>query len=987
MNHDKRQETIRDSVYGEIAARYVERYGAVLQRELFESGAPARGGAFGSVYDAAGTAGAVGETGGRGGRSGRGGRGGTDARSAIDRDQGSGAPDGRGDGAGDLDTADGGGAESSGGGWVEAGARSRKTEAGERTKRAEAGARSGQAKADARLSQAEAGLRPGQNGAGWANSGMNAGINAGMSTGKNAGKSTDRGADRGADKSADSDDSPDMWPGDRSKAPDGRIFLKADASTDEWIIEALATERRKRALIRFSIAIAAVACLAASVLFSGLPEMVKNVWETQIASKLSQAPPGGAEAMTTGGALQTTSTASGLTGNALLEDGQPDGPGDSEGDVEDEVGIIPLDFPIRSGYSIVSVIQDAGRTVYFIANEKQDNIVLTVRRGSLPADIAAPLTGIGIGGADVYLAYNEDYSLLLFERDNLVYELTCRYDVNTLMDFCGFENHAFARGVLNPRLGEGGQKSVAVDYMMYIPLKSGTASYSDIRRRIAGGEAPPPGSVVTEEAINYFPPERDYSSMLASMAAASGGGGEEGGQDAGEPDAAGQGAGGTDAGAPDEIDNGSSGEWAQGDHPFQIYYEMGASPLHEDRAIAYVHIMAQDFDWLASPPSNITMLIDTSSTMYSFDKLPMVKEAILHMAEKMDEQDRMSIVVYDGDSEVLLDNAEGGDTAPIRSALDDMSAGIYTYYGSGLQTAYTIAQKNFIEGGNNLVITITDTDDGFGLNGAADALDDLVAQYSDVGIEFRAIAVGALAGPEVDARYVEFIYATTLAEIKQALVNELTSDSYLIAGGARAFIEFNPANVTSYSLFGYDDRRSAYQEQIYTWQDMDHIYAGDSIVLLFELELLDPGALTGTGGGETGGGGAEGAGAEGAGADAGESAAAVEYADELFEIRIRYTAAGEFANREFAKAATYDDVKTENSADFHLACSVAVFCGSLKGDGDMGASIDLAESLAVAGANASAGGGAGAGSPGEGADARRAAYIELIRQYRNLVQQ
>ena len=719
------------------------------------------------------------------------------------------------------------------------------------------------------------------------------------------------------------------------QAPDtGQKMMTTGIETDDRILHSLTTARRKRNIYRACLFLAIICCIFAVSEIFGLTARVAVIFENIIAAAPDSedmeatAPNGGVETQTTGEAGAT-----GANGTEAADENA--GMDDAEDAGFTENGIIPLDLPVKSGYSVVSAVQDVNRTIYFITDIMQDNIVLILRRGKLTDIETSKLTSVSFGDTSAYLSYDADYSLLVYEKDGVIHELTCRYDVNTLVDFCGFEYRGFARGVIFPQIAEGGARAVSDSPVSEIPLKAGAASYIDIRRRIAGGEKPPAGAIVTEEMINYFPVERD-----------------------------------------DSISNGSD--------YFDVKYEIGRSPFNEENAVAYVNIKAREFDWNSIPPTHITLLIDTSSSMYSFDKLPLVKDAILYMAEKIPEKGKLSVLTYDGAAEVLLDNAGGDDTESLKNALDDLTSGAETYSGDGLSAAYALARKNYIDGGGNLVIALTDTDDNLGFPDN-DQLNALVAQNRSGDVDLCVIAVGALTmlGASSQTSLSEYdqwhyVHADTLTDMKQALLNELTPDSYLLAGGASAQIEFNAANVTAYNLIGYEARESVDGVRINTARDMEHVYAGDEITLLYELELANPDGTPETAGESGSGAGAEAGGsADGATQTGGDPAGGGEentenlYLDELFELQIIYTTADEFVEETYTKAATFDDISEDNGADFYLACSVAAFCSLLDGDNTLNATFELAESLATAGIGGDAGG-------------YRSAYMDLLRQYDRL---
>ena len=101
--------------------------------------------------------------------------------------------------------------------------------------------------------------------------------------------------------------------------------------------------------------------------------------------------------------------------------------------------------------------------------------------------------------------------------------------------------------------------------------------------------------------------------------------------------------------------------------------------------------------------------------MDSYDKLPLLQESFGLLAENLTNKDRISIVTYAADTRTVLDGARGNETRKILHALNSLEAGGGTYGSKGIETAYALAQRNFIQGGNNRVILATDGDLNIGM--------------------------------------------------------------------------------------------------------------------------------------------------------------------------------------------------------------------------------------------------------------------------------
>ena len=75
--------------------------------------------------------------------------------------------------------------------------------------------------------------------------------------------------------------------------------------------------------------------------------------------------------------------------------------------------------------------QDLGQTIYYLKDQQEDDVIMTLEKGALP-DVSA-LTRYSVDGYAAYGRETADYQLLLFQKDGILYTLTCRYRMDTLL--------------------------------------------------------------------------------------------------------------------------------------------------------------------------------------------------------------------------------------------------------------------------------------------------------------------------------------------------------------------------------------------------------------------------------------------------------------------------------------------------------------------------------------------------------------------------
>ena len=131
--------------------------------------------------------------------------------------------------------------------------------------------------------------------------------------------------------------------------------------------------------------------------------------------------------------------------------------------------------------------------------------------------------------------------------------------------------------------------------------------------------------------------------------------------------------------------------------------------------------------------ATVVLLVDVSGSMNEPNKLPLVKQSLRMLAEQLGENDRVAIVVYAGNSGLVLPSTTGNNRETIITAIDRLEAGGSTNGGQGIQLAYECALGKFIAGGTNRVILATDGDFNVGITDRG-KLVELIEQQAKSGV-------------------------------------------------------------------------------------------------------------------------------------------------------------------------------------------------------------------------------------------------------------
>jgi Ca-activated chloride channel family protein len=142
---------------------------------------------------------------------------------------------------------------------------------------------------------------------------------------------------------------------------------------------------------------------------------------------------------------------------------------------------------------------------------------------------------------------------------------------------------------------------------------------------------------------------------------------------------------------------------SNGPHPITASVEVAAAPWAPQHRLVRIGIKAKDVQ-MGRQPSNLVFLLDVSGSMSSAEKLPLLKNGLRLLVEKLSEDDTVSIVVYAGASGIALQPTSGQKKEVIQRAIENLQSGGSTNGASGIRLAYDLAVSNFIRGGINRVI-------------------------------------------------------------------------------------------------------------------------------------------------------------------------------------------------------------------------------------------------------------------------------------------
>jgi len=269
-----------------------------------------------------------------------------------------------------------------------------------------------------------------------------------------------------------------------------------------------------------------------------------------------------------------------------------------------------------------------------------------------------------------------------------------------------------------------------------------------------------------------------------------------------------------------------------------------ASPWAPERLLVRVAVRAKDVMPAQAPRLNLVFLVDVSGSMAPPDRLPLVKEGLSALAGELGPRDRIGIVTYAGRTRTALEPVTGNQTDAIRTAIGRLVAGGGTAGGDGLREAYAMVRSNFAPDGINRIILCTDGDFNLGVNDRSE-LAAMVEAGAKEGIYLNAFGFGY--GNLHDGRLRElsrhgqgaYGYIGDAADVRRAFVEQSRSLLLPVAREVKAQVEFNPAVVAAWRVFGHDDRRLAREDFIDDTKDGGELGSGQVSVAVWEVILAD----------------------------------------------------------------------------------------------------------------------------------------------------
>ncbi len=338
---------------------------------------------------------------------------------------------------------------------------------------------------------------------------------------------------------------------------------------------------------------------------------------------------------------------------------------------------------------------------------------------------------------------------------------------------------------------DNGFVPVAQNAFSTFSVDTDTASYANIRRMLLAHQRPPRDAVRIDELLNYFPYR--YAPPAAKSEA-----------------------------------------------PFAASLEVADAPWAPAHRLVRIGLKGREVSTAERPAANLVFLLDVSGSMNAPNRLPLVKESMRLLIGKLRADDRVAIVTYAGQSGLALPSTPVSRASEILAALDSLAPGGSTNGSMGIQLAYDIAKANRVEGGINRVILCTDGDFNVGVTSEGDLVR-LIQDKAQSGVFLTVLGYGmgnlkdSTLEKLADKGNGNYGYIDSRREAEKLLVQQVSGTLVTIAKDVKLQVEFNPSQVASYRLIGYENRLLKKEDFADDKVDAGEIGAGHTVTALYEV--------------------------------------------------------------------------------------------------------------------------------------------------------
>ncbi|OQX96257.1 MAG: hypothetical protein B6I20_14660, partial [Bacteroidetes bacterium 4572_117] len=238
------------------------------------------------------------------------------------------------------------------------------------------------------------------------------------------------------------------------------------------------------------------------------------------------------------------------------------------------------------------------------------------------------------------------------------------------------------------------------------------------------------------------------------------------------------------------------------------------------------------------PPINVSFVMDKSGSMAGHDRIEELKKSLSNFVSSLRDNDIASLVVFDGEPELLVEAREIGEKKDgFINLIASVAASGYTNIYKGMVLGYDEVLKNMQTKGTNRLILLTD---GYGETEVS-VIVNKSKEYNAKGIELSAIGVGENYNQPLLKQLAThggglFQHIGNAYSLQESFKKELSGLLYPVARDVSVEIIYNSKIVFKH-LYGFPFSKTKQNTVI---MKLDNVYPGINKLALVKFDLNRP---------------------------------------------------------------------------------------------------------------------------------------------------
>ncbi|NMD21553.1 MAG: DUF3520 domain-containing protein, partial [Verrucomicrobia bacterium] len=276
--------------------------------------------------------------------------------------------------------------------------------------------------------------------------------------------------------------------------------------------------------------------------------------------------------------------------------------------------------------------------------------------------------------------------------------------------------------------------------------------------------------------------------------------------------------------------------------PVAFAWERARYPFAHNREAIRFSVQTAARGRSALRPLNLVLLLDSSGSMERADRVAIVREALSVLAQKLEAQDRISVVAFARTARLWVDGVSGSQAREVLDGISRLTPEGGTNLEDALNVAYETAARHFVSHGVNRVVLLTDGAANLG-DVDPESLKQKVESARKKGIALDCFGIGwegynddllEVLSSHGDGRYG---FVNSPEEAATGLADQLAGALEVAAADVKVQVEFNPQRATAWRQIGYAKHQLTKEQFRDNTVDAAELGAAESGNALYILEL------------------------------------------------------------------------------------------------------------------------------------------------------